>query len=149
VPPLPEPAYDFTLQKKEDSIAVGRDGTRTVYTLASPSGIGGATIALTGGQLPKEIVLRFCQTQDRGFRDLEGFTLTTARLQVRGSLKQSKQMPFYLPDSEGKLEADDTRFAGHLNVTAEKRERFLELTLPANLFVGSSKVEIGWIDAYR
>lgn len=147
--PPAAPAYEFKLQKPDDSLAVKTDDKRTLLVVTSASGIGNATITLTAGQWPKHIALRFQYPKDRGFDGLEGFSLTTARLQVqdKGQPGQTK-MPFHLLDGEGKVDPNDAD-AGELNVVVERRRGALEIVLPANLFAGSKAVKLGWIDYYR
>ena len=143
------PGFNLKLQKPEDSIAVKTDDKRTVFVVTSASGIGSATVALTAGQWPKHIALRFEYPKDRGFDLLEGFSMTTARLRIQGAARpgQSK-MPFRLLDGQGKSDAGEAP-AGELNAVVERNQGGLEIILPANLFIGSKEVKFGWIDFYR
>jgi hypothetical protein len=79
---------------------------------------------------------------------LESFSLTTDRLSVAGSHKQSGALPFSLLDSEGKSGKDQPP-AGHLRVTIAPHDGALEVTLPAHVFAGSRPVSLTWIDAFR
>lgn len=89
------PAYEFKLQKTEDSIAVKTDDKRTVLVVASASGIGSATVALRSGQWPKHIGLRFEYPKGREFTLLEGFSITTSRLRVQDAAHSAKsRCPF-------------------------------------------------------
>ncbi len=144
------PKYAFTLRKADDAITVKERDRRTVFVITSKSGIGGGTIKLTAGDWPSDVTLRF-EYKDglgNGFKMLETFSLTTDRLLVSGSHKQSGSLPFLLPDSAGEY-VENQPAAGHLRVTIAPNAGALEVTLPAHLFVGSRQVTLVWIDAYR
>jgi hypothetical protein len=146
-----EPAYDFKLTKPDDSIAVGKDGDRVVFTVTTKSGIGGATIRLTAGRWPRETVVRFrYAAKDKDFTTLESFGLATARLTAGGVFKEkeAEKTSFVLADADGATDPKQPA-AGSLDVTAKRRDGALELTLPANLFAGSAKVELSWVDFFR
>lgn len=146
-----QPAYQFKLKRLTDAITSRMEGSKTVFTITSPSGIGSATVTLTASKWPKEVVLRLRYAKDRGFTRLEGFFVTTARMQVRelsGNGPHPDRAAFYLPDETGQVDRNAPP-AGYLNITVEPREGGLEITLPPNLFTGSRKVEISWVDAYR
>lgn len=143
------PAYEFKLQKAEDSGAVKTDEKRTLLVVTSASGIGSATVALPSGKWPKRITLRFEYLKGRGFDVLEGFNMTTARFQIQGAARPGQsRMPFHLLDGDGKADAGEAP-AGELNVVVERRQGALEISLPPNLFTGSKEVRVGWIDFYR
>jgi hypothetical protein len=135
-------------QREKPSIAAIEEQDRTVFLITSSTGIGGAKIILESGKWPRNIVLRFQYRNEEGFKYLESLRLVTARMMVEGSQQLSGAMPFYLPDETGKTEIT-TAPAGTLNITIEQRTEAMAVTLPANLFVGSGQIEIGWIDAYR
>jgi hypothetical protein len=145
-----EPAYDFKLTKADDAIAAAKDGDRVVFTVTAASGIGGATIHLTAGQWPKEAVLRFRYAKDKPFTTLESFRVVTSRLAAEGAFKEKApdRLSFVLADADGKTDPKQPA-AGSLAVTATRKDGALELALPANLFAGSTKVEISWIDFLR
>ena len=135
--------YEFKVQKPEDSIAASTNAGRTTFAITSKSGIGGGTISLTNGIWPKQVSVLL-----KGFRYLESFALTTARLRVNGSLKLSGKMPFYLADASGKFDPSE-HFAGYLDVVVQQRDDGLEIILPPNLLADSNKLVLGWIDAFR
>ena len=81
------PAYEFKLQKAEDSGAVKTDEKRTLLVVTSASGIGSATVALPSGYWPMRMTLRFEYLKGRGFDLLEGFSMTTARFQIQDAAR--------------------------------------------------------------
>jgi hypothetical protein len=141
-------SYQFEMKKHEDSIAVSKDEKRTVFIITSRSGIGAARVSLISGQWPRDVALCFRFENGRGFANLESIMLTTSRLQVRGALRHSGKLPFYLVDPDGKFGSGTPR-AGYLEIPIEKRDDAVEVVLPANLLAGSGKFEIEWIDFYR
>src|SRR4051812_31309164 len=98
-----DPSYDFKLKKADDSITAAKDGDKTVFTITGKSGIGAGTITLKEGQWPKEVVLRFRYNDTDAFKTLEQIQLNTAKLKVSGSQKQSKAMPYFKADADGKF----------------------------------------------
>ena len=145
-----EASYEFKLKKPADTLVVTNEKDRTVFTITSESGIGGADITLRKGTWPKHVTARFSYTKDRGFSKLEGFTLTTAHLQISHSVPGAGEhrMPFWLAGPDGKFEQMKPA-AGALNVTAANRSGALELDFPAHLCVGSREIKLTWIDAFR
>ncbi len=141
--------YEFKLQKPEDSIVVRTDDKLTLFVVTTASGIGDATVALTPGQWPKNITLRFQYPKGREFTVLEGFSITTPRLRVQDAARPGQtKMPFQLLDGEGKSDAGDAP-AGGLNVGVERRQGGLGVGLPSYFFAGSKEVKFSWIDFYR
>jgi hypothetical protein len=134
--------------KPTNSIMALKEDKQTIFLITDSFGIGSATILLTSGHWPKNVTLRFQHGKGRGFRRLEGFDLTTAYLQVRSGMHHSGKMPFYFPDANGMYETSESP-AGEMNILVKERNGAMEVTLPANLFVGSKDVKIAWIDAYR
>jgi multidrug efflux system membrane fusion protein len=149
----PQPTFEFKPSKPGDSVAVRTEGKRTVLVISSKTGIGGLTIRLKGGEWPREVSLRFQYDQGKGFHNLESFTLTTDRLWVGGKLSgEAEQLPFSFRNAAGEIEKDATGsqvISGSLRLRVQKGKEGIEATLPANLFVGSKEVTLGWIDAFR
>lgn len=140
--------YRFLLEKPDDKITIVNAEKGTIFVVSSKSGIGSGSITLKSGKWSKYISFRFQYIDGKGFDNLEAFGLTTKSFQVRGSIKQSGNMPFYLPDNDGKFD-QDTILAGYLNIKVEKNNGAVEIILPANLLNGMSKVDFSWIDAFR
>ncbi len=140
-----EPAYQFSLKKADDAISSAREGDVTRLTITGKSGIGQGKIELKAGEWTKTVVLRFEYEKGRGFQYLEGFSLRTPRLEVSGSERESKEMPFKFAAGEGKY----GDVAGKLTIVVVKKKEAMELTLPEHLLRGAEWVELSWIDAYR
>lgn len=133
-------------RKPGDVVGVSRDGLNV--TVTSPSGIGGATVQVKKGAWAGEVRLRFQHEDKRGFRSLEGFTLTTNVLKVEGALKDSGRIPFFLAGPDGTFAAKASP-TGTVNVTVGEKDGAIEVTLPAHLLTSANRVELQWVDAYR
>lgn len=144
------PKIESKLRREGDSITVREKGKGVQIVITSKTGIGSAEVRLTEGAWPKDVTLRFeyADGLGNGFKMLEGFTLTTERLRIDGSHKQSGALPVYFPDSEGTYDQNSPP-GGHLRVTCAPVEGAMELVLPAHLLTGSRRVLISWVDAYR
>jgi hypothetical protein len=145
-PPAPE--FECKLKKAGDAVQVQVEGQRAVFAVTSATGIGELSVRLKSGSWPRQVVLRLLRADGGEFSTLEGFRLTTERLQVRSSLGESNRMSFFLPDAEGKFDPKSPQ-AGTLQVIAGPQGKAMEVTPPANVCVGSREVSFGWIDAYR
>jgi len=141
-----ETEYEFKVKEPEDTITVTNQAERTTFVVTSASGIGRGSIALGAGAWSRHVVIRL-----KGFKSLEGFTLSTSKLRVEGSLRESGKMPFCLADAAGKFDPQDRldRFAGYLGIVVERRDDGLEIILPANLLADANKFEVEWIDVHR
>ena len=148
VPKAEKLDYQCLLKKTEDSEAITNHDLRTMFVISSESGIGNVSITLPDGKWPKYVSFRFQYINGEGFGSLESISLTTERLQVSGSIKESGNMRFYLSDNESKFDST-VHFAGYLDIKVKHDNDAIEVTLPANLLVGTNEVKIGWIDAFR
>jgi hypothetical protein len=137
------PKLDFTyeLDKKEDALVTTVEKDRVILLVTSKSGIGGVSVAPRGGKWPKNVVLRLRYEEGRGFGSLEGFWVTSPQMSIEGSLKDSGSMRA----SPG----DDQKKAIPIKVTAEVKDGFLEICLPADTLTGAEKARVRWIDAFR
>jgi hypothetical protein len=147
------PVYQYQFIKPlhsspSDSIQFIQADQRTIIQISHAFGIGSAMISLRSGHWPRTVVLRFQYDQTRGFSMLENLEITTTRLQLYGNPTISGKLPFRLSDAAGIFPKDDV-VAGEMNVLVEKRNRAMEVTLPAHVFTGSQTVKLAWIDAYR
>jgi hypothetical protein len=140
-----EAKYQFMLRKGEDAIEERKEKDRTLFVATSKSGIGGVQVTLAEGQWPRTVALRLQYSKDRGFTNLEAFTLQTARLHVSGSLRRSGDMELYFLGPDGK----PGDLAGKAKVTVENKDGGLIVTLPAFLLTGARDARFEWIDAYR
>lgn len=161
-PKSEHPRLAVELLKKEDSFFPRRAQDRTVYVLKSPSGIGGAKVIRTSGTWPRQTVLRFQYDDERAFTMLEGFSLRTDQLEIRGQIsgsleKASKEpVPFKLSfwfvnrDGEPKFRhTGGMPAAGTLDATIQRKTSGLEIALPAGCLQESKSLQLDWIDAYR
>lgn len=147
------PTYQFKTTKRPDpkqtdSIAVLNEEKRTVFVVTSPFGIGNATISLASGSWPKNITLKFQYDKSRGFYELEGLDLTTARMQAKGGIHYSGKMPFYFADDKGIFNPGESS-AGEVAVLIERRNGAIEATLPPYFLSGSKELKIFWVNVYR
>ena len=115
-------SYEMTTRKSEDSIQALARGDTTIFTVISPSGIGGATIRVNDGNWPSEIIVSFRYPDGRAFVSLEQF-IVRGRVQRDLSVRHDKFQP-----------------------TATS----MDIELPMELFEGAPPaIELSWIDAYR
>jgi len=147
-----EPAYEYKLRKPADTILAIKEKTRTVFVVTSPSGIGDGSIKLKSGPWPENVTFRFVGSDGKAFSNLERIDLTTDRLRVEGNLKLSGKFRFCFLDAKktpAAIEPGKRESAGMLNVVVEKRADAFEVTLPACLLIGSTQVELSWVDEFR
>ena len=142
------PSYEFVLRRSEDQIAVVQSQSGSEFLVTSSTGIGQAKIKLTSGEWPKHVTLKFQYDASRPFTRLESFALSSSRWLVRGSSDMSGAMPFYLPDPSGSATSTEGP-AGTLAITVtQDRDAFI-VSLPTNLLVGTTEVEVRWVDFFR
>ena len=147
-----EPTYKLKLHKDEDSFVARKEKDRTVFVITSKSGIGGVDIDLASGAWPQKVTLRFLYSEGKAFRTLEDFRLYTDRILIQGSQQESGKMPFRFVVADDKFDAiqpGGPEAAGLLDVRVHRGEGGLDVTLPANLLMGSGKLRLLWIDAFR
>jgi hypothetical protein len=146
-----EPAYEFKLKKPADRIDVGKAEKGVLFNVTSATGIGEGTITLKAGQWPKHVTLRFMHG-DKGFKNLERVHLASDRMQIEGDKKSSGKFRFFFLDAKQTpvgTEKPAREPAGVLNVTVQERNGAVEVTLPANLLIGSSEVRLQWVNEFR
>jgi hypothetical protein len=136
-----------------DSVVAQKEKDRTVFVVTSESGIGGATIVLTGGEWPANVTLRFVYRKGRGFDMLEDIRMSTDRVVVAGTQKSSGKMPFCFagPDSDKQdvIQPGGREAAGFLDVRVLHKNEAMDVTLPAHMLRGSTRLRVAWIDAFR
>jgi hypothetical protein len=114
--------YEITTRKSEDSIQALAQGDTTIFIVISPSGIGGATIRVNGGDWPSKIIVSFRYPDGRAFVSLEQFI-------VRGHVLRDLSIP---------------RDKSQPTATS------MDIELPMEIFEGAQPaIELTWIDAYR
>lgn len=107
------------LEAEKHTVAPGED-----IKLTSPSGIGGASVALKKGRWPKQITVRLALALD----NLEFFGAECGGRKLTGRLGGG----------------------GKDALAAEKKGEFIEVALPAGFASGEKAVlRLSWIDAYR
>lgn len=127
-----------------------REGDRVemsgeTVTIYSQKGIGQATLRSTEAW-PQKLRFRFCYSDGRGFDRMEGLTVETEALQVRGTFRDKTQMPFGFRPKEGSVPAVD---GGLLEVDFQKVDGALELKLPPHFASQTKKITVHWVDVYR
>jgi hypothetical protein len=141
------PTFKIQCRKANDSVTVVPEKERMLLKVNSEMGIGTATIELKSGEWPATVTFQF-RYPDHGFKYLSSFELSNGRMKLSGSVDEADKMPLRLADAEGKFDYK-AEPAGHLTFHAEKKDTGIEVTLPANLLIGSKQIQLQWIDLYR
>lgn len=148
-----EPTYKVVeVQKATDSVVVQKEKDRTVFVVTSESGIGGASIVLADGAWPEKVTLRFVYSKGKGFHWLEDIRMSTDRVVVAGAQKFSGKMLFCFAGPDAKLdviEPGGRDAAGFLDVRVHHTKEAMDVTLPAHMLRGSTRLRFDWIDAFR
>lgn len=142
-------AMQVVLDREGDTVQIQAEPERAVVILTSRSGIGRATITPGNQGFPRDIVLRLKYQGGRPFKTLEGFDMTSSRMQVRSSSGQSGKAPFFLAGDEGKFSNDDVNPSGWLKLEFKPHGDDLDVIFPSHLWRDEKKVHIQWIDFYR
>lgn len=154
-----EPKYKFET-KGTNSVVAQVEKDRTVFVITSERGIGWADITVVKGNWPEAVTLRFRLAEGRAFTALEGITLTTDTIVAVGAIKGTDiekremvmRMRFAFLGAKSKPSSsdltDDTE-AGLLHIRVKRQAGGLELTLPARMLRGASRLHLGWTDWYR
>jgi hypothetical protein len=153
-----EPDFEVNLQRDGDSIEVAAEADRTVFTVASPRGIGAATVQRRQPHWPTLVVLRM------RLRGLESLTIAASQITLGVSVSSSPPHTARLHVSQTGEQQEksidrNSRYWTEVRVldAAGKPARSLpaeggcfELQLPAELLARNPKaIEIRWIDFYR
>ncbi|CAN5588963.1 hypothetical protein BH11PLA2_BH11PLA2_42890 [soil metagenome] len=159
VPAMKEPTYTIET-KGPDTIVAETEQERTLFVVTSERGIGRAVLTAAKNEWPANVTLRFRHAEGKAFTALEGITVTTDRIVMTGAVKVTDlkkddvtlRMGFAFLDADGKpfaSQLDGKNGAGTLDIRAKRHDGGLELTLPARMLRGSSKLSLGWTDWYR
>lgn len=143
-----EPLFQVKLEKPGDSAVFLEESRRTVLLINTETGIGRITLS-SPGRWPRDITLRLKSVRGPKFDVLEGFEMTTSRLQIRASSRDSAKVPFFLADETGKFSRDDLNPSGWLNVVFKPADNHLDILFPSHLWRDEKEVRIQWIDRYR
>ncbi|HEY4262073.1 MAG TPA: hypothetical protein VGM98_18025 [Schlesneria sp.] len=150
---LPLRAADPTLLKVQlespaDKATITEEEGRTVITVTSATGIGRMTLS-TKDRWPKDITLRLRYAGNQPFKTLEGFDVTSSRMQVRTSSCDGNKTRFFLADDDGKFSRDDVNPTGWLKIEFKPHGDDLDIVFPSSLWRDEKEVRFQWIDFYR
>lgn len=143
------PTVSVELEREGDTVVVTQEQDRTVVAVTCKSGIGRAKLSGKDNVWPQAVTLRLCYASGKAFTTLEGFELSSSRLQVRCNSGQSRKAPFFLLVDEGKYSRDDLNPSGWLNLEFKPHGDDVDVVFPAGLFRGEKEVRVQWIDYYR
>lgn len=141
------PGVSVRLHKDGDRYAIQQETGRTVIVVTTETGIGRMTVS--SKNWPKEVTIRLRYAQTKAFKTLEGFDMTTSRLQVRCNSGDSGKVPFFLATDDGQYLRDDTNPSGWLKLEFKPHGDDLDVVFPSYLWRGEKDVQIQWIDFYR
>lgn len=142
------PGLEVVLKRPGDSATVTDEDGRTVLTVTSETGIGQMTLS-PKGRWPGNLTLRLRYRNEKPFKTLEGFDMTTSRMQIRTNSAQSGKTPFFLSDERGAFPRDDLEPSGWLKLEIKPNGDALDLRFPSNLLNDEKNVRLQWIDFYR
>jgi len=153
-----EPDFGVAPKRSDDRVEVRAEEGRVVFTVASPCGIGEATIRCRTPQWPTAVVLRL------HLRGLESLTITAGPLTWGASVSSSAPQAVRLYVSEAGKQQEKavdrhSRYWTELRIlNADGKPAaglpgpggWFELQLPAALLAGQPQaLAIRWIDFYR
>ena len=124
-------------------------GQKFTVKIKSAMGIGRMEIGLKtqDGKWPEAVVLSIQTKDGKPLRELEGFTLSGAKIRIQGSGRTSGKMDCHDVDpNDPKAPNKNLR---KVNVTVEKTDKALTVAIPGKVLQGERKVTIQWIDYYR
>jgi len=143
-------AFDIKTNKAADQVAVKFEKDNATFDISSPSGIGGATISLTGGKWPAKMILRL------HLRGLESFSVSCGRLNLTGAVASQSGNPKHVHLTEdGKEKEPGTEIklldaAGKPIKGLPGHGGYFEITLPKALLEGQpTSLTVAWIDFFR
>jgi hypothetical protein len=146
--PAPEPKptrATCTLRKDEDRADITIEPGALVVTIASKSGIGGATVDTGGTRAPPRLVLRF-----PGLRSLEGFKIHEGGIVLEGSLGFGADGSLRLFDAGGRAVKEEKDAVLRLDMRRLEKAGGIEVTLKyADEAREGRKWKVEWVDAYR
>ena len=150
------PEYRITLRKPDDRLTVSVEQQRTVLTITSPSGIGGATVERTGPQWPQPLIVRL------RLSGLESCTVSNGRITLQAAVTSHGDHARRLhvieagkekPIGQGSPYWTEIKLVGAGGKPAGKiplKDGYFEMELPKALLQEQPKsLNFGWIDFYR
>lgn len=135
------------LEFPADKATITDEEGRTVITVTSASGIGRMTLSAKE-RWPKDVTLRLRYAGGHPFKTLEGFDVTSSRMQIRAGTADSNKARFFLADDDGKFK-DDLNPTGWLKIEFKPQGDDLEINFPSSLWRDEKEVRFQWIDFYR
>ncbi|MFO0816461.1 MAG: hypothetical protein U1A77_00885 [Pirellulales bacterium] len=139
--------------KRDARLMVAGDARETTIEVRSESGIGRATLELTGPAWPESLTLRL------HLQGLESLSLASDSIQLEWSVPSSgephSRVTRRLPSgAEQTIDSTDPYFAAVRLVGEERqiplKQGYFELRIPRKLLEGSARsLRIQWIDFYR
>lgn len=143
-----EPPLKAQLEFPADKATITAEDGRTVITVTSASGIGRMTLSAKE-RWPKDVTLRLRYAAGQPFKTLEGFDVTSSRMQVRTGSGDANKARFFLADDDGKFSRDDLNPSGWLKIDFKPHGDDLDVVFPSSLWRDEKEVRIQWIDFYR
>jgi hypothetical protein len=136
------------LEFPADTATVTEEEGRTVISVTSASGIGRMTLSAKD-RWPKDVTLRLRYAGGHPFKTLEGFSVTSSRMQIRATTGDSNKARFFLADDDGKFSRDDLNPTGWLKIEFKPHGDDLDIIFPSSLWRDEKEVRFQWIDFYR
>jgi hypothetical protein len=150
------PSFEITLRKQADRVKTSGEADRVVFTVTSPSGIGGATIAPKTGKWPQAVIVRL------ELKGLESLTVSNGKTTLSASVSSHGDGRVLLQLVEpGKEKPVDSKspYWTEIRVLDAKgkpakqiplRDGCFELTVPKAFFGdGAKSLALSWIDYFR
>ncbi len=135
------------LESPADKATITEEEGRTVITVTSASGTGRMTMSVKE-RWPKDVTLRLRYAGGHPFKTLEGFNVTSSRMQIRATTGDSNKARFFLADDDGKFN-DDLNPTGWLKIEFKPHGDDLDIVFPSSLWRDEKAVRVQWIDFYR
>jgi hypothetical protein len=136
------------LEFPADKATITEEEGRTVITVTSASGIGRMTLSAKE-RWPKDVTLRLRYAGGHPFKTLEGFDVTSSRMQIRAGTADTNKARFFLADDDGKFSRDDLNPTGWLKIEFKPHGDDLDIIFPSSLWRDEKEVRVQWIDFYR
>jgi hypothetical protein len=155
--PKDQPArFKITTKRKDDSVEVREEKSKTVFAVKSPFGISQAVIQRDGEKWPDAVALRLHLKGLESFRASNGKVTLDAAVSIQDRKPRvrlwkdgkedaplDEKSPFWM---DVRIVSDDGRPAKELPL----KDGYFEVTMPRAFFEGQPKsITLDWIDFYR
>jgi hypothetical protein len=155
--PVKTNGFNIICRRPEDRITIKATAGQTIFSVTSPSGIGGATITRQEARWPKEIILRF------HLRGLEDFRISNGLVEIGGAVashsghavrlhlkEKGKEGPPLTRENPFWTEITRRDADGRATEGLPKEGGYFEMKLPPALLNDQTKrLTLSWIDFYR